>query len=72
MNSTIQGKPKPETIEISGLHLFRLDEHVIVRIEIDGLWVEVMRERYDGAFSHIVEPDGMRDAAIREVRGSWD
>lgn len=54
-----------EPIAVMGIHLFRIGEHVVVSAEIDGKWVEVIRERHDGAFSHIVEPSGMRSAAAR-------
>lgn len=54
-----------EPISIMGIHLFRTGEYVVVAAEIDGKWVEVIRERHDGAFSHIVEPSGMRRAIER-------
>lgn len=37
-----------------------LGDHVVVKAEIDGEWIEVIREWHDGSFSHIVEPLGMR------------
>lgn len=61
------GKPPAaisrDTVAVSGIHLFRVGEHVVVSVEINGQWVEVIRERHDGAFSHIVEPSGIRQAA---------
>lgn len=51
-----------EPVIVSGIHLFRTGEHVVVSVEIDGRWVEVIRERNDGSFSHIVEPNGVRKA----------
>lgn len=55
------GTQKP--VAVSGIHLLRIGEHAIVKVEIDSQWIEVIRERYDGAFSHIVEPSGIRRAA---------
>lgn len=49
-----------QPIPVTGIHLVRLGDYVIVNAEIDGKWVEVIREHHDGSFSHIVEPLGMR------------
>lgn len=55
-----------DRIEVMGIHLLRLGSYVIVRAEIDGRWVEVIKE-YDPdgktPFSHIVEPGGIREAS---------
>ena len=56
------------TVAISGVQAFRLGDHVIVRVEIDGAWCEVISERIDGAFSHIVEVGGIRKAARTTAR----
>ncbi len=47
-------------VPVSGIHLVRIGDYVVVKAEIDGKWVEVIREHHDGSFSHIVEPLGMR------------
>lgn len=47
-------------VPVTGIHLVRLGDYVVVKAEIDGKWVEVIREYHDGSFSHIVEPAGMR------------
>ena len=47
-------------VPVTGIWLLRLGDHAIVRAEIDGKWVEVIREHVGGSFSHIVEPAGMR------------
>ena len=52
-----------QEICVTGIHLLRLDPYVVVRAEINGKWVDVIRECLDGQFSHIVEPEGMMDAA---------
>lgn len=49
-----------EAVPVTGIHLVRIGGYVIVKAEIDGKWVEVIREWHDGSFSHIVEPLGMR------------
>ena len=62
-DSVLIAIPAKDSIAVQGIHLFRLGEHVIVSVEVDGKWVEVIRERRDGSFSHIVEPGGIREAA---------
>jgi len=47
-------------IEVSGIWLVREGEYIIVRAEVNGAWVEVIREYHDGPFSHIVEDNGIR------------
>ena len=49
-------------IPVSGIHLSRIGGDVIVQAEIDGVWVEVIREPVDSLFSRIVEPGDMRMA----------
>jgi hypothetical protein len=56
-----------EPVSVQGIHLFRNGDHVVVSVEIEGRWVEVIREWHDGAFSHIVEPNGIRRAAEKSV-----
>lgn len=48
-------------IAIDGIHLWRDERHVYVEVDINGTWHKVIKE-LDGNFSHIVEPDGIRDA----------
>jgi hypothetical protein len=49
-------------IVISGIHLVRHGEYVIVNMEVDNQWVKVITE-YDPdgltPFSHIIEPRGI-------------
>lgn len=60
------GKPPSaisrDTIAISGIHLMRHGDRVIVAAEIEGRWIEVIRELHESNFGHIVEPGGMRRA----------
>lgn len=52
-----------DKVEISAIHLSTVGEHVIVAVEIGGNWIEVIRERKDNAYSHIVEAHGILDRA---------
>lgn len=35
-------------------------DYAIVKIEVNGKWVELIRERLDSSFSHIIEPSGIK------------
>jgi hypothetical protein len=59
--------PTQTPVQISGLMLRRSGDHAIVEIEIEGRWVEVIREFIDAPFSHIVEPGGMRAALMHQA-----
>jgi hypothetical protein len=50
-----------DLIEIGGVWLRRVGDRVIVSVEIEGVWQDVISEHAEGAFSHIVEPGGMRE-----------
>jgi hypothetical protein len=53
-------------VEVTGIWLLRVTgQGIVVRAEIDGRWVDVISERFDGEFSHIVEPGGMLTAVKR-------
>jgi hypothetical protein len=60
------GRTFNNPVAVTGIHLLRIGDSVIVRVEIDGKWVEVIREQVDGLFSHIVEPSGIRARALLE------
>lgn len=51
--------PKDDFVPVMGVRLAKDGEHTVVSVEIGGTWVEVIRERSDGNFCHIVEPSGM-------------
>lgn len=57
---------KKDSIEITGIMLRRSGAesdplaHAVVEVEINGKWVEVMRELIGSNFSHIVNPAGIR------------
>jgi hypothetical protein len=43
------------------IHLYLDGGDVVVSVEArKGQWVEVIRERADGCYSHIVEPSGIQ------------
>jgi hypothetical protein len=48
-------------VPVMGIRLRKSGEHTAVDAEIGGSWIEVIRERSDGEFCHIVEPSGMMD-----------
>jgi hypothetical protein len=52
---------KQQPIPVSGVWLRKEGERVIVAVEIEGKWIDVITEREEGPFSHIVEPDGIRE-----------
>lgn len=55
--------------DITAIHLVRIGDHAIVKIEVGGRWVTVIKERYGGFFSHIVEEGGMAKCieAVEEI-----
>lgn len=61
-----------DAVPVTGIQLVRLGDYVVVRAEIDGKWVDVIREHHDGSFSHIVEPLGMRRRQADAVVGGTD
>jgi hypothetical protein len=48
-----------ESVPVLGIRLRKDGEHTVVDAEIGGTWIEVIRERTDGEFCHIIEPSGM-------------
>lgn len=48
--------------KINALWLLALGDYAILRIEINGEWIELMREPLDSPFSHIIEPAGIEIA----------
>lgn len=54
--------PRGEMCPVEGIRLRKSGEHTVVDAEIGGTWVEVIRERSDGEFCHIVEASGMFSA----------
>lgn len=54
--------PRGEMVPVEGIRLRKSGEYTVVDAEIGGTWVEVIRERSDGEFCHVVEPSGMFSA----------
>lgn len=55
--------PGREAVIITGIHLLKESGCAVVKVEMNGRWVEVIRENAALNFSHIVEPGGMMKAA---------
>lgn len=51
-------------VAITAVYLKTIGDRAIVEVEIDGAWVEVINNHYDGdnIISHIVEANGIRRA----------
>lgn len=47
------------------LHLRAEGEYVILSINVNDKWVDLIKERLDSAFSHIIEPLGIETALTR-------
>lgn len=58
-----------DPVTISGVHLKRIGDYAIVAVEVDGQWVDVIKEFHDGNFSHIVEPNGIRRCMEKQTSG---
>lgn len=52
--------PDDRPVLITGAHLKRIGENAVVSLEMNGRWVDVIAERFDGCFSHIIESCGIR------------
>jgi hypothetical protein len=48
-----------EAVPVMGIHLYKDGPFTVVKAEIGGVWIEVIRVRSNSEFSHIVEPAGM-------------
>jgi len=54
-----------KSICITGLMLRNTEEHIIVELEIDGKWIEIINDfvgRMAVPVSHIIEPGGIEKA----------
>lgn len=43
------------------IHLWTDLTHVYVSVQVNGEWIEVIKEFRDSPFSHIVEPSGIAE-----------
>lgn len=48
-----------DSIEVRGVWLRREGNQAVVLVERGDKWVEIIREGFDGQFSHICEPTGI-------------
>ena len=48
-----------DNVPVMGIRLRTDGDYAVVDAEIGGSWIEVIRERSDGEFCHIVEPSGI-------------
>jgi hypothetical protein len=55
---SIPAQVKQPSIAITAIWLRRSGDHVVVSVEIDGVWREAIREFHEGPFSHIAEARG--------------
>lgn len=46
-------------VPVTGIHLKKIGDRTIVAAEIGGQWFDVISERSEGQFSHIVETAGL-------------
>lgn len=44
----------------NALWLVAEGEHAILKIEVNGEWITLIKERLDSPFSHIIEPLGIQ------------
>lgn len=49
-------------------HLVAEGDYAVLKIESEkGIWVELIRERLDSPFSHIIEPAGIENAIKKSI-----
>lgn len=52
-------------VPVMGIRLRKIGAYTAVDAEIGGTWVEVIRERSDSEFCHIVEQNGIMESYYR-------
>ena len=57
----LRAKHWPKDVAYPAIHLWTDLTYVYVSIEVDGKWIEVIREVRDAPFSNIVEPGGIAE-----------
>lgn len=55
-----------ETQQFNALHLRAEGDCVVLEIESNGKWVQLIKEKLDSPFSHIIEPAGIQNAIKHE------
>lgn len=56
-----------QPIPITAAWLLTIGDKVIVRLEINGSWHDVIVEHKEGSYSHIAETGGIRAAVKRNL-----
>lgn len=69
MKSDVSQRVGTRAISVNGIWMRRRGLTVQLLAEVDGEWRLIATEHMDGAFSHIVEPDGIANAP-RDPGGS--
>jgi hypothetical protein len=59
-----------EPVAVTGVHLKRIGDHAVVSVEIDGKWVDIIKEHVNGPFSHFCEPSGIRWRMTHPIKQS--
>ena len=57
----MQVSERENQIPVLGIRLRKDGNYTVVDAEIAGTWIEVIRERSDAEFCHIIEAHGMYD-----------
>lgn len=57
--TALDSKSVRETKALHAIMLVAEGGCAVVKIEIGGQWIELIRESLDGPFSHIIEPSGI-------------
>lgn len=58
---------KEEVKGLTAVMLRRVGEKAVVEVEINGVWVEVIEEQYNSAFSHIVEGSAIKSLYEKDL-----
>jgi hypothetical protein len=72
-----------DQISIGGVWLRREGDQVIVSVEVDNQWRDVIQEHIAGNFCHIVEPAGIAESrkfshatsdsdSVKDVAAPWN
>lgn len=54
-------------IEVSGVWLRRSGDKAQVLVELKGVWHLVIEEHWNGQFSHISEPEGIKQSPVDRI-----
>lgn len=60
-------KKRDEPMKITGVRLGRNATHAIVSVEMNGMWIELIREPLLSQFDHIVNESGIKKARSEAI-----